>query len=157
MRIETISGIIDAYVSSDMVKIRMQEPRDIRLNLPIFENSHFIRLGVPHTVIILDDIEGVNVREIGRKIRFDKFFKGGTNVNFVCVLSKNRFKIRTYERGVEDETASCGTGTAASAYILNLLKKTAFPTIVEAKSKELLTVSLEDNRLYLEGGVREIR
>lgn len=154
MKIETLSGVVDAYVFSDMVKIMVGEPKDAQLFLPIFENSHFVKVGVPHTVIILNDIENVNVQEIGRKIRFDKIFKNeGTNVDFVCVISNHKIKIRTYERGVENETLSCGTGTAASAYILNLLKKTNFPTIVEARSKELLTVSFEDGKLYLEGKV----
>ncbi|MEW6481987.1 MAG: diaminopimelate epimerase [bacterium] len=155
MEIETLWGRIKAIASGDLVKVMIGEPKDIRLN--IMPNCHFVRVGVPHTIVLVDDVDNLDVFSLGRKIRFDKVFEPeGTNVDFVEVEKENKIKIRTYERGVEDETLSCGTGSCASCYILYLLNKTHFPTIVEARSKELLNVYFEDNRLYLEGRVKEI-
>lgn len=156
MTIETFAGNLKAYVSSTLVKVMVPKIEDVRLNLPLTPLAHFVMVGVPHTIIITEDVEKVDVVGIGRRIRNDKMFKQGTNVDFVEVLSKDTFKIRTYERGVENETLSCGTGTCASAHILYLLKKTHFPTTAITRSKEKLIVSFEDSRLYLEGEVSEI-
>ncbi|MFQ6136000.1 MAG: diaminopimelate epimerase [Candidatus Hydrothermarchaeales archaeon] len=76
-----------------------------------------INTGVPHVVVFVDDIEEVEVRRIGRAIRYSGLFPEGTNVNFVQEVGNNIFKVRTYERGVEDETLACGTGIAACGAI----------------------------------------
>jgi diaminopimelate epimerase len=79
---------------------------------------HKITMGVPHCVIYCDDIKKVDVNGIGREIRHHKkFFPEGTNVDFVQIANKNKFIFRTYERGVEEETYSCGTGALACAYV----------------------------------------
>ena len=117
--------------------------------------GYFINTGVPHTIIFDNRIP---VKEIGRKIRFHKIFKpAGTNVDFVKVLSKNKIKVRTYERGVEDETCACGTGATASAFITNILKKTKFPVKVITSGGEILTIdSDKKDNLHMAGKVKYI-
>jgi len=83
-----------------------------------------IKIGPPHAVAFVDDLEVVDVCVLGSSIRLLKdTFPVGVNVNFVQVLGEDKLKIRTYERGVEDETLACGTGAAAAAVAASLLRK----------------------------------
>lgn len=79
-----------------------------------------LNTGVPHAIIFVDDIN-IRIIEIARNIRYNEVFPQGINVNFVKVISKKELAIRTYERGVEDETLSCGTGSVASAVVASIL------------------------------------
>jgi diaminopimelate epimerase len=80
--------------------------------------DYFVDTGSPHYVRFMDDIDNLDVNSEGKKVRYSKEFGSeGTNVNFVKILGNGEIKMRTYERGVEDETWSCGTGTVASAII----------------------------------------
>ena len=79
------------------------------------EDYYFINTGSPHYIVQVDDVQSINVKEKGAAIRYnDRFKDKGTNVNFVSFEDKS-LNIRTYERGVEDETLSCGTGVTAAA------------------------------------------
>jgi len=115
-----------AQVKANNVKIKMTEPKNIKLNLPIKVNNrtlhvNFINTGVPHTVIFVEGLEKIDVFNLGRMIRYHKRFSPqGTNVDFVEVLKDDSISLRTYERGVEDETLACGTGAVASAIIFNM-------------------------------------
>jgi len=80
----------------------------------------FAVAGVPHIVIVVDDIEAVDVVGRGRPLRFDPSLPEGANVNFVTRQADGSWLIRTYERGVENETLACGTGNVASAILLNV-------------------------------------
>ncbi len=80
----------------------------------------FLDTGVPHYVEFTDDLEAVDVIGRGRRIRYDKRFAKGTNVNFVKVVGPGHIAVRTYERGVEDETLACGTGSTAAALVTPL-------------------------------------
>ena len=169
MKIETKAGLINAIVNSDSVKVNLTEPFDLKMDLFLDISQykgtvHFINTGVPHTVIIVDDVEKENVFETGRAIRYAPlFYPAGTNVNFVQITDHNAIKVRTYERGVENETGACGTGSVASAIIAFLKKKLSKPIFVTTKSKEVLVVdfnekdrkivnvSLEGKVVYLEG------
>ena len=83
-----------------------------------------VNTGVPHAVLFVDDVEATDVIGLGSSIRnFREVFPKGTNVNFVQGLESNHFKIRTYERGVEDETLACGTGAVAVSVAVALLNK----------------------------------
>jgi len=124
IKIETLSGIYEAEITGkDKVKIKMQGPKDLRLNFPIEINGrklcvNYINTGVPHTVVFVDGLEKINVDAIGANIRYHEEFKPeGTNVDFVQIVDDKNIKMRTYERGVEGETLACGTGAVASAII----------------------------------------
>jgi len=100
-------------------------------------HSYFIDTGSPHVVIFEElfpdkvGLEQLDVFNLGRKIRYhDLIAPGGANINFVKVLNEESIKIRTYERGVEDETLACGTGSIASAIISRFLNKTKTPVSV---------------------------
>lgn len=163
MVIETLSGL--KYIKIENIKnyyvnVNMGKPSGLNLNLKIkingrTFNGHFVNTGVPHTVIFNDKI---SVKDIGRKIRFHRLFKPqGTNVNFVKVLCKNKIKVRTYERGVEDETCACGTGSTASAYISNILNKTKFPAFVMTSGGGVLKIDIDkEQNLYMSGKVKYI-
>src|SRR5438876_12170848 len=113
---ETQAGLISAELKGDSVTLGMTEPTDLRLHLELDiagENKtvHFINSGVPHVVIPVPDLDDVDVRREGAAIRYHKIFSpSGTNVNFIENRGPKKIAIRTYERGVEDETLACCTG-----------------------------------------------
>jgi len=148
LKIETKAGIIESQVNGNNVKIKLTDPKDLRLDIPIKINNrplkvNFINTGVPHTVIFVEGLDKIDVFNLGRQIRYHQKFKpAGTNVDFVEVLSDNSIKIRTYERGVEDETLACGTGVVAST-LLYAIRYTLYATSlieVHTKSGEILKV-----------------
>jgi diaminopimelate epimerase len=162
---ETVVGIIHAQVKGTVVKLTLPPPTDIRLGLalPIGEeeiNVDFINTGVPHTVIFAPDLTGVDVVGLGRQIRQHQAFQpAGTNVDFVNVQNST-VEIRTYERGVEDETLACGTGAVAAAVIAGLRGLVTSPITVIPRSREPLTIYYQGERamkeVLLEGEVRMI-
>jgi len=121
---------------------------------------HKINTGVPHVVHLVEKLEDYDVKNIGRKIRQHQLFAPeGTNANFVSDVKDNKASVRVYERGVEDETLACGTGTVASAVILGLLGYVTSPVDMGTKSGEVLTVhyKLSGEKVtdvYLEGEAR---
>jgi len=125
MSIETLAGIIHARIVGNHVKLTMSTPYDFRQCEPdpfLGQSMYFINTGVPHVVCFVDSLEEVGVVEHGRRIRTSaEFAPAGTNVNFVNVHAKGKIRLRTYERGVEDETLACGTGAVASVVVGNLL------------------------------------
>ncbi|MCX5702143.1 MAG: diaminopimelate epimerase [Candidatus Omnitrophica bacterium] len=150
-KIETRAGIIDSCVNGDNVSIKLTDPEDIKLDIPIkignrYLKINFIDTGVPHAVIFVEGLDKIDVFNLGRQIRYHKTFSPkGTNVDFVEVLSDKFIKIRTYERGVEDETLSCGTGMVAAALITgSRLQATGYNNIkVHTQGRETLEVSFE--------------
>jgi len=100
--------------------------------------------GVPHAVVFVEDLESVPLMDIAPKIRFDASFPQGANVNFVQIRSDGVLAIRTYERGVEEETWSCGTGATASAAVAHHLGKTGNEVTVETKGGPLI-IHLDDH------------
>lgn len=166
----TLAGIIRAEVSGRRVKLQMTEPRDLRLDLELEVNgqrfnTHFVNTGVPHTVFILDGPEILAQQEVvgqGRKVRYhSQFAPAGTNVNFVAVLGEQELAIRTYERGVEDETLACGTGATAVALVGAAKGMVKPPVDVQTKSGETLTIYFDPRKelpreVYMEGETRVI-
>ena len=95
------------------IRLKMSDVRDIR----VLSEGHFADTGSPHLVKVVKDLESTDVMKEGRILRYDTPVEGGVNVNFVEKEGENHIKVRTYERGVENETLSCGTGVTACALI----------------------------------------
>ncbi len=164
---ETEAGIISARISNGRVKVNMPDPADLKLDYEIALkkgplNVCSLNTGVPHVIIMKDQIEAIEVVDQGREIRYHAdYAPAGTNVNFVCRRSDDEIAIRTYERGVEDETLACGTGSIAAALIAACKLEMKSPIRVQARSGEYLTIffKIEDQRfhdIYMEGDARII-
>ncbi len=115
-----IDGAHDAIYTQKSVSIKMADVKSIEVGTDYF----LLNTGSPHYVIFNEDNSDLNIVTAGQEIRYSNRFKlEGVNVNFVELKSKNEIEVATYERGVEDETLSCGTGVTAAAICYNLLKK----------------------------------
>ena len=149
---ETPAGVISAELTGNLVTLRMTDPTDLRLNvkLPVGNENktvHFINSGVPHVVIPVAEVGNVDVRLEGAAIRHHKMFSpSGANVNFIEKRESNKIAIRTYERGVENETLACGTGIVASALIFGATESCQGPITVLARGGDELEVGFERNR-----------
>ena len=145
MRFATLAGIIEASVSEKDVAVKMTDPVGLKMDQHLTVEGkeytvHSIDTGVPHAVVFIDDIEQADVRTLGSFIRHHQaFMPAGTNVNFVR-RQGDAVKVRTYERGVEDETLACGTGAAASAIIAALLGRAASPVNIITSGADRLTI-----------------
>ncbi len=150
LSIETQAGMITAEVRRNAVKAHLADPKGLKLNFSVPmngrpENVHFINTGVPHAVMVLDSLNGVDVNGLGKAIRFHSdFAPSGTNVDFISFekasAAQNAISIRTYERGVESETLACGTGSAAGALVAAALKGLRSPVLVMTEGGETLKV-----------------
>lgn len=164
---ETEVGIIQASIQGNEVRIKMSDPKDMVLNDAIAIGDYTlpfgrVNTGVPHVVMEVKDLEAASVTQIGREIRFHpQFAPAGTNVNFIAPLQNDLWAIRTYERGVEDETLACGTGNVAAALILSMRYQLTSPVVLKTRSGSLLKVYFQrdgdqfDN-VYLEGDARVV-
>ena len=112
----------------------------------IAEDYVFLNTGSPHHVQLVEDLENYNIKENGAAIRYGELYgKAGSNVNFVKQINDNTFSLRTYERGVEDETLSCGTGATAVAIAMNATGKTNATSIHLNVEGGKLEVSFDKN------------
>ena len=105
----------DTTVSLEMINVD---------NVEVYKDHVFTNTGTLHHVELVDDLENYPVVELGRKLRNEVYGKEGSNINFIQQVNKNTFNIRTYERGVEDETLACGTGVTAAAIAAHKIGKT---------------------------------
>lgn len=130
-----VDGAHDASVNGDQIRLKMSPVADIYHE----EQYDFMNTGSPHYVTYVADLKATDVVEEGRSVRYgDKFGPlGGTNVNFIEILTPNNLRVRTYERGVEDETYSCGTGVTACALSAHLKEGWASPIAVETEGGNL--------------------
>jgi diaminopimelate epimerase len=117
-----VDGMHYATINSEgIVSLHMKNVENIKIE----PDYVFLDTGSPHHVTMIDDIENIDVKAIGSKIRYSELYgQKGSNVNFVKQENPNTFSIRTYERGVEDETLSCGTGATAVAIAMKVTDKT---------------------------------
>jgi diaminopimelate epimerase len=158
---ESYSGEV---LDDDVVKFNLNEPKNIINNYKIDLkeqniNYSFANTGSPHVVIKIEDIRKnpadensfytdineVPVVKIGREIRYhENFLPGGTNVNFIKIKDDS-LEIRTYERGVEDETLACGTGASAAAIISSLFYNTKPPIVLLTRGGDKLIVNFNLN------------
>jgi diaminopimelate epimerase len=146
MRFQTLAGVIEAEMVGQEVKIRLTSPSALRLDrLVSLEDGEqtvdSLNTGVPHAVLFTADNHAVPVQRRGREIRHHTLFQpAGTNVNFVQLLAGDGLYVRTYERGVEDETMACGTGAVAAAIIAACRGMVKPPVTVTTSGGEQLQV-----------------
>ena len=172
LEVETLAGKIvpeltvkDGIVTE--VRVDMGRPgvgfvdREIKVGGNSY-NITSVSMGNPHAVLFYDDVDAVDVIGIGRAIRnFTKEFPNGTNVHFIQKIKDNEFKIRTYERGVENETLACGTGISAAAVAIWLKKLSGKTEILfHARGGDLgIELDIEDgkvDRVFLVGPAEEV-
>ena len=143
----------------------MTSPEQIKLEQNIgigktIMDIHTVNTGVPHVIHFVENIENYPVKEMGKKVRYHRLFEAeGTNADFVEEVNKSTISVRTYERGVEDETLACGTGVVASAIIAHLVNGVKQPVSVVTRGKDVLKVYFKKERnrfkdVYLEGEAR---
>jgi len=125
------AGVHKGLVVDGKPSVSLPDPKDIKLNLTLHEFDfplHFVESGVPHVVVLVENLASFDVDGVGRSIRnHPKFIPAGTNADFVQIHPDNSISVRTYERGVERETLACGTGAVAVATVLHKLKGMASP------------------------------
>ena len=123
MTIETAAGPVGAQLVGDAVRLRLTPPTGWRRSVPLDLGDRTVSCasvtcGVPHAVVHVDDLAACDVRGLGSAIRrHEAFAPAGTNADFVRVTDPQSLEVRTYERGVEDETLACGTGIVATALV----------------------------------------
>lgn len=164
---ETLAGIISAEVEDEVVKVRLTDPSPLQPGIKINLTDReclldCIDTGVPHAVSFVENIEDCAVYEQGRQIRRHEHFQPrGTNADFVEVIDRHKIRVRTYERGVEDETLACGTGDVASVLAAAERGLVDSPTDVVVQSGETLRIyfAKKNDRfqeIYLEGRVKMV-
>lgn len=174
MSIETDSGLVQARLRGGLPEIDLQPVSEVSPELPGIglepgeSRVGFAVVGVPHLVIRCADLETVDVVGRGRPLRSHPGFPRGANVNFVSTGSGGRWRMRTYERGVEAETLACGSGAVATALMLILWNEAESPVEIETRSGRCLRVRLErrndawlpslagEGRVVYEGRLAEI-
>jgi len=175
-KIETFAGIIIPEViveNGEVVSVRVnmgipdirrtaipmlgEELAAINVMLPMGENEVNITsvlMGVPHTMVFVEDLESVDVKSFGPMIEKHPFFSKGTNVNFVEVVDRNRVKLRTWERGA-GATLACGTGCCAAVVASILNEHTDRTVFTELQYGELLIEWAEEGTVYMTGPAEE--
>lgn len=147
MQFETLAGVIRAEMRGDEVAIRITPPALVAEELALTVAGGTFKMdridtGVPHAVVFVDDPAAVDVVALGREIRFHpRFAPAGTNVNFAAVKAPGVLALRTYERGVEDETLACGTGATAASLAAARRFGWASPVFVDTAGRRRLTIS----------------
>jgi diaminopimelate epimerase len=112
---------------------------------------HYVHTGVPHAVCFVADVEKIDVKTLGRAFRYHKAFgKAGANVDFIQIRDRTVL-LRTYERGVEDETLACGTGVVAAAAVARAAGKAGDRVAVRVRGGDVLHVSFSHGATRLEG------
>ncbi len=170
--LETLAGDVmgQYFRDTQRARVRLTRPKDLAKDIPLDCSfggvvADYIDTGVPHTIVFVEDIDKIDVPSQGREIRYHSYFSPrGTNVDFVKILDANNIRIRTYERGVENETLACGTGSVAAAILSLLAQGIKEDTRVNVKTQggEVLGVDVYFNetgevwQVFLEGQVYEI-
>jgi len=162
---ETIAGVIDGTIEGSVVKLRMTEAFDFRGGLEVDLNGRravldYLNTGVPHAVEFVEDAEAADIAGDGPLIRHHaEFAPAGANANFCQVTGPNAATLRTYERGVEDETLACGTGAVAAAILAATRGLVEPPVDIRVRSGEILTIYFtgrgeEVRDIYMQGETR---
>jgi len=148
----TLAGVIHAQVDGDIVLSELTPPQILEKDI-IFNGKNWwkINTGVPHMVRFTENIEEFDIEEM-REVRY----KYNANVNIVFIDKDKNLKVRTYERGVEDETLACGTGMAASFYRAFFEDKISDAVEVYPRSKETLYLAFNGNTITFKGAVKQV-
>ncbi len=146
VRFLTPAGLITGDYQGSDVRVNLTAPTEIKMRQRADFGwgeieYHFMNTGVPHVVIEVPDAEKAEIVAQGRAIRRSPVFPRGTNVNFTQVLDARNLVVRTYERGVEDETLACGTGVTAAALLTHRVRGLALPLRVKVRSGDVLTIN----------------
>lgn len=161
LTVETNKGIYETFLSDNEIKVRMVEIYDIsKIDLTSFydfKESIYLNTGVPHCVFFTQDVEKIDVKGRGRQISHNRRFKKGSNVNFVQIIKDGEVKMRTYERGVESETLSCGSGAMAIGIALSLKLGWKEKALIHTRGGDLM-VEWDENYdlMYLTGKVEHL-
>ena len=145
MSFETLAGIIRGYITPNGSKVQLTDAARPRAEKDVpfcglTKDIYFTNTGVPHAVLPVDDLEKVQVVEWGRAIRrHERFAPAGTNANFIA-REGDGIAVRTYERGVEDETLACGTGSTASALAAHVLWNLPSPNADRTRGGTILNI-----------------
>lgn len=176
-KIETLAGIMEpeCIIKNGKVikvKVNMGEPGLDRKDIPMTGNDQYVinekvdvngikynitsmLMGVPHTVVFVDDVEKVDIESAGPAIERCSLFPKRTNVNFVQVLNDSEMNVKTWERGA-GVTLACGTGSCASVVAAYLNKKTGRKAVVHLKVGDLSIEWAENNHVYMTGPAAEV-
>ncbi len=156
---EAIDGLHFAKIQDDLVSLQMIDVSVVDK----FEDYTFLNTGSPHHVVLDNNIKSIDVKVKGSAIRYSEPYKdsGGCNINFVQQINENTFLTRTYERGVEDETLSCGTGATAVAIAMYYNGATKSNIINLKFEGGVLTVSFKNvnntfRDVFLEGAAKQV-
>ena len=147
VRFLTDAGLITAHVRGDQFTVQLTAPHDFRLHqtIPLKAGAtevHHVNTGVPHVVRFVNDVTKIDIRPEGSELRFHGAFKPkGANANFAQILPDGLVVIRTYERGVEDETLACGTGVTATGILAHLVHGARLPVKLRVASGDVLTIN----------------
>jgi diaminopimelate epimerase len=163
-RLLTDSGDLDVVAGDGAFQVVMPEPENVQFELLEFEEEgerfvvHGVRIGVPHAVVVLPDVERFSdddLTRIGRQLRHDAHFPQGTNTNFVSFRPGRPLRQRTYERGVEALTKACGTGSTATAFVVTSRFGQTWPVALQVDGGHL-SVDSRHGQLWLSGDARLI-
>ena len=149
-QIETECGVLSSTVQGNTISVKMPPPKVLHWELKLEGGAPFevfvVHTGVPHAVIFVEELEEYPVMTMARFIRFHPYFGSeGVNVNFVERMPDGTFHNRTYERGVEGETLSCGTGSAACAFVSFQKGLTSSPARIFSKSGDCLEFAIKES------------
>ena len=132
---DAVDGLHEASVNNDKsVSLKFIDVNDIEIG----DGFYVLNTGSPHYVVFVEDLNDINVFDNGQQIRYSaRFAKEGINVNFCQILAENKLRIATYERGVENETFSCGTGIVATVLVYSVKTGNTQSVSVETKGGNL--------------------
>ena len=151
-RFMAVDGLHTATIEGDAVSLKMADVKAVK----IAEAYCYLDTGSPHHVIFTEQIDAIDIKKQGAAIRYGLYGDQGANVDYVEQIDSENFKVRTYERGVEDETYSCGTGVTAVALAAYQNKLTDLTRLKLHTPGGLLSVSFKEHNIgftniYLRG------
>lgn len=158
----TDAGLVQAkvFAAENTVEVQLTPVRDQRLHLVLELDdqswtTHFANTGVPHAVVLTDNVKDLDLGTLGPQVRYHpSFAPEGANANFIEIVDHEHLYLRTYERGVENETYACGTGAAASVVVAHSLGLVKARTQVTTSGGENLEISLRGQDIFLRGQVQ---